>query len=424
MTNFLISVLLLALTIALLFPAPGRAASRLEVAGVEAVQTLCVFIIFFSSGLTLRTDEFTRALRNWPVALWGFAVVLLVTPALALVPPTLGFISREFQVGFMIFCVVPTTINSGIRQTEAAGGSFAMALMLSVTTNMVGVFTVPFVLSLLLEIEHVAALEPLPLLTKLLAMLFTPLLLGKGLQESSSRARRFVRSHKKLLANVSNVCLATMPWMKLSLSRESIVSLGAADLASLASGALVIHLVYLTFNYGMSHYVWGFPKELEKAVVIMGSQKTFPVAITVATALPLSVGEPGLIAIPIIVAQQTQIFCDAFLASRWAAAKPQQSPSEASAPDPPRACSFFSRLRRRLAPSPPPSPPGVSAAVWDAPGEDDPPGAAVGWAAAPGWGCGGAATSCSGPTAGHAKAKEKGAASGGVSAGGGARMSQ
>ena len=57
------------------------------------------------------------------------------------------------QVGFMIFCVVPTTINSGIRQTEAAGGSFAMALMLSVTTNMVGVFTVPFVLSLLLEIE-------------------------------------------------------------------------------------------------------------------------------------------------------------------------------------------------------------------------------------------------------------------------------
>lgn len=203
------------------------------------------------------------------------------------------------------------------------------------------------------------------------------------------------------------------------------------------------------------------PPPHPQAVVIMGSQKTFPVAITVATALPLSVGEPGLIAIPIIVAQQvppcpyppptlfpplltpphqltpptptpsappytpqTQIFCDAFLASRWAAAKPQQSPSEASAPDPPRACSFFSRLRRRLAPSPPPSPPGVSAAVWDAPGEDDPPGAAVGWAAAPGWGCGGAATSCSGPTAGHAKAKEKGAASGGVSAGGGARMSQ
>lgn len=46
MTNFLISVLLLALTIALLFPAPGRAASRLEVAGVEAVQASVT--IFFS----------------------------------------------------------------------------------------------------------------------------------------------------------------------------------------------------------------------------------------------------------------------------------------------------------------------------------------------------------------------------------------
>ena len=48
----------------------------------------------------------------------------------------------------------------------------------------------------------------------------------------------------------------------------------------------------------------------------MGSQKTLPMAMTVLSFFPPSLGEPGLIALPCIVSHLLQIFADAFLVAR------------------------------------------------------------------------------------------------------------
>lgn len=52
-------------------------------------------------------------------------------------------------------------------------------------------------------------------------------------------------------------------------------------------------------------------------MVIVGSQKTLPIAITVIGFIG-SVGEEGLMAIPCIVAHTCQIFIDGYLSMRWA----------------------------------------------------------------------------------------------------------
>ena len=80
---------------------------------------------------------------------------------------------------------------------------------------------------------------------------------------------------------------------------------------------LVIHAVYLGFNLGMATLL-RLPLPEKKAVVVMGSQKTLPMAMTVLTFLPPSFGEPGLIAIPCILSHLTQIFVDAAICSKWA----------------------------------------------------------------------------------------------------------
>ena len=54
------------------------------------------------------------------------------------------------------------------------------------------------------------------------------------------------------------------------------------------------------------------------AVVIASSQKTLPVAMTVLLSLPPSFGDPGLTAIPVVVAHFVQIIIDAVLAAHWA----------------------------------------------------------------------------------------------------------
>ena len=142
-------------------------------------------------------------------------------------PPPLPFLPAEFQIGFLIFCSMPTTVNSGVALAQSAKGNFALALLLTVCTNLLGVLTVPFYLSMLLGVGGVA-LDPLPLLVNLLLMILLPLALGKGAREASPKVQEFVKQHKKALGNFSNGCLIMIPWMKISISQPKIVGLSAA----------------------------------------------------------------------------------------------------------------------------------------------------------------------------------------------------
>lgn len=55
-----------------------------------------------------------------------------------------------------------------------------------------------------------------------------------------------------------------------------------------------------------------------KAVLLMSSQKTLPVSVTVISFLG-ALGEEGLMTIPCIVGHMSQLFIDAYISSRWAA---------------------------------------------------------------------------------------------------------
>ena len=62
-----------------------------------------------------------------------------------------------------------------------AGGNGALALILTVSTNMIGIFTVPWILKAALTVADVS-LDSIKLLTKLCLTLLVPLIIGKGIQ--------------------------------------------------------------------------------------------------------------------------------------------------------------------------------------------------------------------------------------------------
>ena len=64
--------------------------------------------------------------------------------------------------------------------------------------------------------------------------------------------------------------------MKLSVSQAALVELSAGQIFGLIACGLVIHLIYLAFNYSVATYVLRCPLDIKKSVVIMGSQKTLP----------------------------------------------------------------------------------------------------------------------------------------------------
>jgi len=137
--HFLVLGLLLAIIVGASAPVLGATVASWEICGalgcVGGMQTICVVVIFVITGLTLKTDEVKKALRAWPDGLYGVIAILFVTPLLALLPSELSFLPREFQIGFILFCSMPTTINSGVALVTAGKGNVALALLLVCSPN-------------------------------------------------------------------------------------------------------------------------------------------------------------------------------------------------------------------------------------------------------------------------------------------------
>lgn len=327
--------LIVAIAVGLAAPVVVQAFASVRLAGFGVLDTLCVWLIFFISGLTLKTEDAKQALAAWRALLWSLFAILgatpLVAPLASRIPPPFP---REFALGFAIFCAMPTTINTGVALTVQAKGSFALALVITVSTNLLAVFTVPFYLSAVLQLAAVA-IDPVQLLAKLLMLILLPLLAGKGTRELSAAARRLAAARKQQLSLCSNAALVLVPWMKLTQSAGALRSASAPSLLLVLLLALAIHLLFLGFNLAGSRAL-KLPDEQLRAVVIMGSQKTLPMAMAILAALPPSVGSAGLVAIPPIVCHLTQIFVDAWLAARWALRDPLALPIAAPAEGPRR----------------------------------------------------------------------------------------
>lgn len=306
--------------IGLVWPEPGRWMATLP------TQYVAVSIIFLISGLLLRTDEIRAALSAWPATLWGIAAILFITPAIGAFIALQAPLDDSFRLGLALFCCMPTTLSSGIALTNQARGNTALALLLTVSTNLLGVFTIPFVLVAVLGIVGAISLSAQSLLVKLCLTILLPLVVGRLLRV---RLGSWADAHRPTLTLVSNLALISVPWMKFSQSSDRLAAVAGGQLLMLIAAGLVIHFVYLAFNDGAAR-LFGFDLPLRKAVVLMASQKTLPVALTVLALIPdevLSAQDKGLVAIPCITSHLGQIFVDAFLATRWAAAATTTEPA-------------------------------------------------------------------------------------------------
>lgn len=294
--------------VGLFFPAPGRYMATLP------TQHVAVSIIFICAGLRLRTDEIQAAISAWPATLWGSASILLFTP---IIGATIAFqlpLDPAFQIGLALFFCMPTTLSSGIALTGQAGGNVALALLLTVLTNVAGIFTVPFVLAQLLETVGRVELSAQDLLVKLCLSILLPLAAGKFLRHF---VHGWVDRNRSRIALASNVALISVPWMKFSQSSERLAQIAPLSLLLLVIAGLAVHLLYLLFNQGGA-WLLRLGLEERKAVVLLASQKTLPVALTVLAFLPVPAEVKGLVAIPCITSHLGQIFVDAILATRWA----------------------------------------------------------------------------------------------------------
>lgn len=284
------------------------------------VSIFCVIALFFIAGLKLKTDEAKTALKSYKASAAGLCSILGITCAVGAGLTTLLPIEENFKLGMIIFFCMPCTINSGAVLAKQAGGNFAMALLLTVAGNLMGIFTCPILLYLFADLGNVS-FPVLDLILKLTGTVFVPMMVGKlvqGIPWKEHAIRKGVAYYNKHITFLSNGLLITIPWMKISKSvtEGDLAEVELVDAVIVLLWTSFVHLLFLALNYGIGTAL-KLESDLLKALVMVGSSKTLPMALSVLTFLPGGAAEDGLLAIPMMIAHIGQIVMDGFVAASW-----------------------------------------------------------------------------------------------------------
>lgn len=311
--NYLPIAFAIALTIALAWPAPGSAVVNVKVLGnVHIIQEINIGIVFFISGLALDTKAL-KAVKGSKLAVgYGFVSILLITPLVGFAIREIPLEPKEFTIGLVIFCIVPTTLGVGVALVRACKGNEAIALLLTVGTNILGVFVMPGMLKFIFlgcETSGLSLTIDIPdLLLKLVITILVPSVLGKVLRDLCKPAETFAKKYKTPLSLFSTTMLAMMIWQALSGAQSLLFQAQGRMIGAIIALSIFMYIFYLAINYTIVRLVLKVDPYEAVAIVITSSQKSAPVAITVISYITGSVSVQGLLATPCIVGQLAQIF--------------------------------------------------------------------------------------------------------------------
>lgn len=301
-----------------LCPGPGTFAAA------RNLQTFSTIGIFIISGILLQRGEAAAALRS-PIAIaFGILSTLLITPLAAFGVMRLPLHPPEMALGLAVFCCVPTTLSTCVTLSNACKGNSAVALLLVIVTNVLGVFTIPTMLSLVLggSAAGAASFNPTALFKSLVKFVLLPLLGGVVLQTTIPGLPQWRANNRKLLSYLSTMFLCLVPWMQLSVAASSNLPLTATSVAAAAVAGAALHVVFLVFNTlvaGMLRFNGNKKQDvaIRKAVILCTSEKTLPVAVAVVNQLSAAGAAAGFAVVPCILAHLLQIAIDSAVVSSW-----------------------------------------------------------------------------------------------------------
>lgn len=310
--------LLFAFVMGMAWPQPGR-----ELNGYSLVPVLLISFIFYVQGLFLSLADVGLAARAWRPLLAGLVCVLAATPWAGAAVLRLELGPQELNFGLALFACMPCTLTSGVVLVERARGNVALAIFLTVSASMLSTVTIPVVLPAVLSTGSLSAdlsIDPVPLLVRLLLLVLVPLLAGMACR-SVRPFLQWAERHRTLLRSAALAGLICIPWMKVSAASERMPEVGVARLALVLLVGVLLHVVFLVASAAAA--LAGAPasdRGSRVAVLIMGSEKTMGVLLTVLTLIEDDIGDlsPGLAFVPVVMAHLSQILIDAVIAQRFA----------------------------------------------------------------------------------------------------------
>jgi sodium/bile acid cotransporter 7 len=189
-----------------------------------------------------------------------------------------------------------------------------------VITNALGTITTPFLL--MFYVSEVSSgtnqsihFDSVSLLINLSLNVLLPTILGILIRYFYTNSLiKFTKAYKVELSLFSTTNLAILIWMALSKSRDLLLKQSISDIFIVFLCVILMHLIYLIGHYLLP---WKLPCNVELSqtisLIIMCSQKSNPVALAVINGMGLTSKESGLLVIPGLLGQLSQIFIGSLL---------------------------------------------------------------------------------------------------------------
>jgi sodium/bile acid cotransporter 7 len=243
----------------------------------------------------------------------------------------------ELAMGLMIAASIPCTLASATVWTRRAGGNDAVAILVTMITNLVCFVVTPFWLWLTIgRTLPEGALDARAMVGKLAVIVVVPLVLAQIVRLWRPLASWATRE-KILLGVVSQLGILVMVLCSAVAAGRHLASEGAMrptplDWALLVACTVALHFSALCAGFLLARQL-GLSLPDRIAVGFAGSQKTLMVGITVAAGFEGA----ALAILPMVIYHVGQLLIDTFVADWFRANSarpvPAESPAEEAAED-------------------------------------------------------------------------------------------
>ena len=287
----------------------GLSPSLAPLANWQGLQDGIVLVVIFVTALPLESRVM------WRVAARPGSLVIASSVTFGLIPSVAWAVAPLFPVdlsaGLLIAACTPCTLASAAVWTRRAGGDEAVALLVTILTNLACFLITPAWLVLLLGESFSTTAVRFPELATKLALLVVLPLLAAQLLRRHERIARFATDQRHGLGVLAQSGMLLMVFLgaiptglrlrgmpleitELFMLLMLLVVVTALHLCGVLAGVLLARACKL-------------PREQQIAIAFSGSQKTLTVGLTLAVALSVSI-------LPMIAYHVCQLFVDTLIA--------------------------------------------------------------------------------------------------------------
>ena len=239
------------------------------------VINVAIFLAFFVTGLTLETASIFGQMKNIKVLAAAILSSLILFPAVAYFPASWLFGPlTDAAIGVLIMGVAPVTLASGTVMTIIARGNVPLSLFICVLGNFMSIFTIPFILNLVLQFgEGAIVLPKAKMFADMVVKIFIPTLAGQLIRPYVKTAM----ARYSGAVSIFNQCLVLMIILNaVSASTDRIAAAGLG-IAGIFAYMLVLHMGVLAGNFAISRCI-GLDRPSTAAFTIHTSQKTLTIS--------------------------------------------------------------------------------------------------------------------------------------------------